>query len=371
MTRDARIFHVQTPYQALQALALASEGQGARTLVMVPSHPSQSLILDALTSAAGSPFDTVHRLDAERPSIPLPSSTARRISAAVNVRRLSRLVQNADGPVEVFTGNAQTVEGQALVAAAARRRDGATAAVIEDGLLTYEKRAQPLAPAGLGARAASLVRRVYLGPGASRPAGQLPYDLLDAVYVSVPDALRSEDWFGLPVRAIPPPAAVAGVLDALASAIVPADEVARCRTLDALVVLPHSSLLSGAEAVSAFSRLVEVLADRGLRVGLKYHPRDDQRYLAHLSRGEIVTMRPDIAVEFLFVLAGSALQWIVTDRTTAVVSGPRYCPAARTITFSAGGSAELQATYQRLVAATGGTLVESPAEALELVAGSV
>jgi hypothetical protein len=367
----AAIYHVQTPYHALQALALAAVDEVPSQLVAVPSHPSQGILLDALSSLPNSPFDAVHRLDAVRPALRrLPQTHARRLSAVRNGRDLRRLVTEAPEPVEVRTANVQTVEGRMLVAAASAA--GGRAAVIEDGLLTYEKRYVAAPPSrGVRRRLAGWSRQAYLGRWAASPAGQIPYEQLDALWVSFPEAIDPAAWPGVPVRPIPDPATVRPLLESLAAAVVDPVLQDAYRQLEAIVVLPHSTMLDGAEAEEALGRLIDELVDSGLTVGIKRHPRDDPAAFGRYLPSTITVIEPSLPVELIFLLPGSSVRWIVTDRTTAVLSGPRYRPTARTITFSNGVPPEVREAYERLMRATGGVLVDAPDAARKAITGHV
>ncbi|WP_334142976.1 hypothetical protein [Rhabdothermincola sp.] len=354
------VYHVQTPYHTLQALGLAATDGATSQLVAVPSHPSQAILLDALGDLPGSPFSAIRRLDAVRGGLErLPPTLARRISAAGNARRLHRSVASLGEAVEVRTANVQTVEGHALAAAAVA--SAGRVGVIEDGLLTYEKRYLAPAPRD-GARAALARwwRQLVFGRWAGTPAGVIPYQELDALWVSFPDAIDPGAWPGVPVRPIPDPAGARPLLEALASAVIGPDQRDAYRRLDTVLVLPHSAMLGGTAAIDALGRLVRGLVESGLVVGVKRHPRDDPATLDRVMPAAVTEIEPWLPVELLFLLPSSSLRWIVTDRTTVVLSGPRYCPAATTITFSNDVPPEARDAYERLMRATGGVLVDSP-----------
>lgn len=357
----AAIYHVQTPYHALQALALAAADDVPAQLVAVPSHPSQGILLDVLGSLPGSPFHAVHRFDAVHPGLRrLPPAQARRLSVMRNRRDLRRLVSDAPKPVEVRTANVQTVEGRMLVAAATSAAGG-RAGVIEDGLLTYEKGYVPRPPRrGVRQKLAGWSRQLYLGRWAASPAGHIPYEQLDALWVSFPEAIDPAAWPEVAVRQIPDPASVRPLLESLATAVVETDLQDAYRRLEAIVVLPHSTMLGGADAEEALGRLIGELVSSGLAVGIKRHPRDDPTAFSRHLPATVTVIEPSLPVELLFLLPGSSVRWIVTDRTTAVLSGPRYRPTATTITFSNGVPEEVRDAYERLMRATGGVLVDAP-----------
>ncbi len=207
-------------------------------LVATPMHPSQTSLVELLRYVPGQPFTEILVLPADRWGW-TGHRWRRRGTASLNARRLRAELARRPGRIDVYTSNIQTVEGFALAYATKTRTEPGSVSVVEDGLGTYEQRRREIiASAPDKARTRALARRAYLGPGAERQLGQMPFDLLDYLIVGWPTAIEPDDWPGVCIAQIPPPQLTWGILQSLASRAVSPDDAAATAGLDVLIALP-------------------------------------------------------------------------------------------------------------------------------------
>jgi hypothetical protein len=359
-------YHVQTSYHVLQALGLAaSSPTEERCLVSVPTHPSQVKLIEHLAHLPGQPFTDVVVRPANRWGW-RASLWQRRATATLNSRDLRRLLDTG-GPSDVFTSNIQTIEGYTLAYHAKTAADPGKVALVEDGLGTYEKRPVLRAsPREMSPR--DVVRRMYLGPAGLHRLEEMPAQMIDELLVGYPDAIDQAAWGGIPVAGLPRPEDLRELLVALAERCLPDFGWERRAEFDVLLALPLSSLLPDPhDYAQRLATLLASLVRAGMRVGIKHHPRDDHPVVTDHAGATILP--PGAPLELLLMVAGPNLRWLVTDRTTALVSAKRYRPDVDVVLLSGSiPEGTPRSEYDRVLSAAATRQVASFDELAALIA---
>lgn len=317
------IFHAQTPYHILCAVAAATTaGRSADDswLLVSTMHPSQRDFFERSQPMLSTWFSRTICLSADPPSS--PTRRARRaIGAAINVRRIERLVRH--GQVgDVFTSNLQTVEGAALAHATRTTSPTGRVHLVEDGLATYELHRSQILANEPGPASPPAARRLMRGRSAGVPLNPLPAYLAATLLAARPDLLDPATWDPLEVQPLP-----LEVTRPLASQLIRSSwPDAKLDQLEALVLLPHSSMLDADADGRAIEASLRSLGPLG-RIGIKYHPREPTRYLES-TLPNAVELPTEVPAELVMAAAAETLRHVVSGRTTALITAATFSPRA-------------------------------------------
>jgi hypothetical protein len=122
--------------------------------------------------------------------------------------------------------------------------------------------------------------------------------------------------------------------------------IARIRTVDAVVTVSHSSVGSGSVAYrKGLAAIVGQLIRRGCRVGIKYHPREAEPDYLGLARGDgVVGLPQGLPLEYLYILSATRatgtedafapLRYVIGDVSTTLLTARWIVPDAHCISLA-------------------------------------
>jgi hypothetical protein len=319
------VFVAYTPYHVLLAYCLARTEFADRDsiLVLVEDAVGEIDYPDLILARQEPGFQEVLKL----PGLFGEENRIRRKRVLFsNVRRLRRTFRHRDiGPVLVF--NDARPESQYFLS----RPGAGFGYFVEDGGAVYGAD-EMRAPAATG-----LVNRILFGRTWETVKVQGTSSHIKGLRLVHPRAVRRE------LREMPAaPISAAPLVDlhdedqfrraVFQRAGLPATGLPR---LGAVLVLPHSERVVDARR---YGELLEVivtsLRDRGLRLGVKYHPRESAgNYLSVLVKNLVVLPRA-LPMESIFLWAGADLRFVLGDISTAFFTAPWLVPHIRAVSFA-------------------------------------
>lgn len=326
------LYLASTPMIALLAAAIARQRPGAHRLVLIEDFGQADRFAALLQRWRDCPFEAVERLpgrytEHQRGSGDHPRGLVQawrrmRVKRALRRDTLQRLrtLDAGFAPGQVWVGNDRKVETQYALHLACRRAGSAVGQYLDDGLYTYlgDVRTRPLVR-----RLDWLVKRLGYGRWwhYADQAGTSPW--IGAAWLAFPADARDQSpqrqrhrlqpaWFTTPAFAR---------LGLLAAREFGLD---RHRLLHAglVLVLPHSNQFAlNRGLVEGLRALVGHAAGQGLKVALKYHPRERDPDPGGLRiEGCTVDLPPLLPMELLLILLAPGTV-LVGEGSTALLAG--------------------------------------------------
>ncbi len=314
------LYIAHTPYHVIQANGLASESDEPRSdqnLVGILDADMERL-LRSLRAADDTPFGSIRTMPGAYGLTSDSEHTTPRshLRAKYNTLKLRRFVDRHDVD-RVYSFNDYRPEDQAAFDAVTRRSSGGDSRRIyaEDGTSAYlyQERNWDWFD--------TLKLRLLYGRWWTKIPQHGASKWIDEIRVSFPEQARPE-LRDLPISELPrrevlsladrswfrryvEETGVGGDLD----------------SLDGVVFVSHPDGLAHLDTyVETIQRLVDRLADRGYRLGVKYHPRETVERL-DTSRSDVVTLPSDVPAEVLFI-ASPDMEFVVGNHSTALLSAP-------------------------------------------------
>lgn len=325
------LFFASTPLIALQAAAHALQRPGPHRLVLIEDFDRADRLQHLLETWPDCPFERIERLpgrvtEAERGGGDRPRTLAaawRRVRVKRQLRRQTLAsIASWDAtfrPTSVWVGNDRKVETQYALHLASTRMGRAVGHYLDDGLYTYlgDVRSRPWVRAVDQAIKRGVYGRWWVQ---ADQAGTAPW--IAEAWLAFPAHARDQST-GRVRHAVPPalfhqPALLRLALHAARTLGVDRPALRRA---DLVLVLPHSNqFASNAGLVDGLVRLVEAMVARGVRVALKYHPRERDSDPGGLHRqGTTFTLPALLPVELLLPLLPRGAV-IVGEGSTALLA---------------------------------------------------
>jgi len=320
----ADLFLAHTPYHVLLAIGAARPGS---TLVVVTDFASSDLLLDSVRDCSDSPFTHVRVI---------PGGNGR--TAVGQVWRRARnawQLRLTDLPAvdRVLVSNDYLPEDQALLNRVASRWPNAVRCYLEDGAAAYSGNGF-----GFGTEWwRTAFRKACFGPWYRYVNVMGTHPLLQRALLLFPEHARPElqrlprDAYGADSFHQPH---VRTFIDHYWERWTRLyGEVPEVETL--LLVAHHELAMRLPDYAKAFRGVCAKAAEKGQRVGVKYHPRETQPDPLRLTELPGVAVLPRaLAAEFLFVRQGKRLRLLVGDITTALMSARLLAPDARVVSLA-------------------------------------
>jgi hypothetical protein len=344
---ERNLVMANTPLVVLEAAAAARHAGTRAQLVLLEDFDLAAQLAAMLRRWRDNPFEAIVRLPGRHEEHRRGpggqrglSAFARRIAVKRDIRRETlAMLRELDArfePDAVWVGNDKKVETQYALHLASTRAGVRAGRYLDDGLHSYlgRFRERPLVR-----RMDELVKRVGYGRWARRvpQIGTSPWiaeswvafpaETLDQAPARLRHALPREWFTGRDVLR----------LSALAAREFGVDRRA-LRGCSAVLVLPHSNLLRGNEALLLrLRRLMEAAQACGRRVALKYHPRErDSDPAGLLAEGQALVLPKTLPMELLLpllpsgtLLAGEASTALLTARWLSPALAVRDLGSAR------------------------------------------
>jgi hypothetical protein len=334
MREPRAVFVALSPYHVFLALGLAWKQRRrgpAADLILVKEFAGAGALIRILGDWADSPFAEI---------LPLPASNRsdwslprRLLQARSNARRVRRWVERRDpGAVHVF--NDARPESQAALAAAG---PGALRIAVEDGTAFYGENRFPQHH-GLLAKG---LRRLLYGKAwrAFERIGEHPE--LDEILALFPDQITESLRTGRHVTGLDPTPFEDPALREPAERWLQSFglEVETVADLDTLVLPAHSELMPDPQGYRDMLRQAcRDAVDRGHRVGLKLHPREEGDPYGTAEFSGIQPLPHGMAVEFLLLLTPN-LRSVVGGASTALLTTRRLRPTVPVVCLDPRGAA--------------------------------
>ena len=327
------LFLAQTAYHVLLAAGLAEQarraGAGPSRLLAVEDFHQAAEFLAALREWPHNPFDDVVSLGPYERGTDLrrKHASARRLAAAVH-RQLG-------GPVRaLYLFNDRNVFAQHALQEVARRHPDAERIAVEDGSSAYSQQRYKR----YNAWRAFLYRRRH-GPGWHNLEVLGTHPLVQRFVGHYPEAFRPELAYRPHQRY---PTAILGELDLAAFARALAQRLgvdpAPWQGADVVLAVPGDYVFRfNADYPQRMGALLRELAAAGLRVALKYHPRDPQPdFLGAAGIAGTVEIPRALPMEFAYLLLDARPRLALGDISSAFVLARHFNAGLRPVYFRHG-----------------------------------
>lgn len=356
---SSSFFLASTPLNIFNALAIASTVDRAthQVLCLIDQPAGENPYFEILQTMNDSPFCSVHLFHSKK------GGRSRRQTRRSTLKELACLIARHP-PSTLWGGNDRRVEFQFALHHARQFDSNVKGCYLDDGTFTYTgRRTRWLERMGVE----PWVKRRAYGDFYEAPSTVGGSRGIEEVWAAYPDEV-CEGLRDKSIRAIPVHAYRSNTVLSLASLMLEryGVEMATLQKLQALILLPHASLIGDAESYREnFGKLLQEWGRKGWTIGVKYHPRQsgtDPLALAEFPGVELLPAK----VNFEALLMGLNTPLIVGDFSSALLNA-RWLRSDLRV-FSLVRSAELSATQQRLLQLFGRlgiTVVKNPAEVLQ------
>lgn len=328
------LFLIQTAYHVLLAIGLAeqlrSAGQGESTLLFIEDFWNAPEFLAAIRDWPGNPFARLVTLGAYR-------RYHGRRSKRASVRALSQAIsaQLRERPVRaLYVFNDRNIFAQCTLRDVARLYPDAARIAVEDGSAAYSD-----ARYRRYNRWRALLHRWRYGPQWHNLEVLGTHPLVQRFIGHYPQAFRPE------LAARPHERYPGEVLAQL-----PLEDFARrlglrlgidatsWQAADVLLPAPGDYVFDfNPDYPQRMRAVVGALVDAGLRVGLKYHPREQvPDYLGLTQQPNVIELPRAIPVECMYLLFDAQRRIVLGDISSAIMMADKFNPSLRPVVFRHG-----------------------------------
>lgn len=328
--RASALYVTFTPYHVFLATVLAGARlrQLRQDLIVVSDFADAQFLVQALRTWDGNAFTEIHLLPG---AYGVRKKILRQFAYAANIPRIRRTVSKL-AIDEVYVFNDARPEAQAALHYARTQSPDLRVVFVEDGLTAYGSHGR--SPGSMFARlgAMALFGRFWQDVtvlGTSR--------WVNSVGAIFPSCVRPE----LRRHPIRPVTDLSGLPERLARHVI------RClggtclrpedfKELEVVVAITQSAV---ARAVPDYpqtvKRCISDVADAGLRVAVKYHPREPLGDYLNLGQDRRIVQLPKmLPIELIYALAGGRLRVVIGDLSNALLTARWLCPRASVLTLA-------------------------------------
>jgi len=326
--KPAALFLVSTPLNLFIASGIAV--QRADTM-------NAHLVFIDQGSITGNPYITATQDWPQSPfaSVTVLPAKTRRLGDKLNTRRatflqLETLIHQLT-PAQIYTGNDRRIEFQFVMHVATRLNRNVTGAYLDDGTFTYVGRTDK------GVQDTvfdNLMKKLVYGRWWRQPETVGGSTWISEAYVAFPalahPLIQRKVLHSLDTECFRSPAILALSEKLLAQFALDRGVLQR---LDILFTLPHDSLI---QHQGDYNRMlagaIENLHNKGLRVGVKYHPRHDPINDLNLKTLDNIQVLPQrLGFEAILPLLGNTT--IIGDVSTTLLSSKWLRPDLKTVSL--------------------------------------
>lgn len=317
-----------TPYHAFLSIGLNAQfGMSRDTVMMIGDSAGAELIADVLKRSDASPFHTV-QYDADpttRQTLP-----GRVLSLRKNSRRIARHLLNSEyNRIVVF--NEQRPESQAAIYWSKRAFPATRGYCAEDGWTAYLEDVYQFTHHPV----ARVARKLAYGFWWEDVATAGGYSSADGLLTVAPKAVNGQR--GCPVMEICRDHFFTDSMQVLAGEVLEAEGFSTddLSAIDAVVFLARSTIVQKLKNYPAMvTRAIGALRSRGMRVAIKYHPREPRQNPYGLDGlPEIVQLPAALAAEFLLINADARFRVVLGDITTSLMTAKWLFPESSVLCF--------------------------------------
>ena len=272
-----------------------------------------------------------------RPGRPGSSLLANRIRAARSAARYHRMATEAEySEVRVFSGTDTAT--QAYLYEVKRRSPTTKRVMLEDGGIFYNSQFIGGDVASEGYPRWKLIAgRIAYGPAWAAVKKNGIGEVIDEIHLTAPELARKQ-WTSLDLVKLPPdhllrlsdtdlPSVYLSLFDC---------DAREMATVEAVFILSRSDGLLGDPKgyVETVDALLNAMRRRGLKVALKYHPKEPlPDYMGLRDKTGVVEIPRELPMELLFLVAADSLKFVLGDTSTALLAAPWMLPDCRSVSF--------------------------------------
>jgi hypothetical protein len=333
--KPAALFLVSTPLNLFVATGIASQQADA--------HDAHLVFIDQ-GSVTGNPYITATQNWPRSPfaSVTVLPAKAQQARDKLKARRdgflqLETLIHRLT-PARIFTGSDRRVEFQFAMHAATGVMSNVAGIYMDDGTFTYVGRKDK------GAQDTvidNLLKKLVYGCWWRQPGTVGGSSWISEAYVAFPaqahPLIRNKTLHPLGIEYFRTPAVQALSARLLEQFALSADALQR---LDILFTLPHDSLIKNqGDYNRVLSEAIAALCHRGLRVGVKYHPRHDSKNDLNLKTLNTIKILPQqLAFEAILPLLGTTT--IIGDISSTLLTSKWLRPDLKAVSLRFGPTAQ-------------------------------
>ena len=330
------LYWIGTPRHFLIAAGMASRGseQCDSDLLLTSQQGYVSGIMDVLDSWSGNPFSHMRLVQIPRTKNPL----SRRLRLTKDISRYRRVARTQEF-TEIRAFVATTYEAQAFLYEVRKRFPNTKRVMIEDGGIFYNTQFIGGDTAKKGySRLKLLAGRAFYGAAWAAVKKNGIGEVIDEIHLIAPKLVRRE-WLSHNLVELSP-----DHLHQLAKTDLPEIylQIAGCSIeeltdIECFVILSRSDGVASdlVKYVDTVNELLGMAKDQGLKIGAKYHPKEQERdYMMLGEKSWIVEMPRELPSELLFIVNSTNLQYVLGDTSTALLSGPWLLPKCAIISFA-------------------------------------
>ena len=330
------LYWIGTPRHFLIAAGMAVGGDDVSNshLLLTSAQDYVDGIRVVLDRWSASPFSLTRIV---RPNRPGNSLLANRIRAARAAARYRRMANGAEySEVRVFSGT--DIATQAYLYEIKRRSPATRRVMVEDGGIYYNDQFIGGDVAGESYPGWKMIAgRLLYGPAWAAVKKNGLGEVVDEIHLTAPELARKQ-LASLNLVKLPPdhlrrlsdtdlPGVYLSLFDC------DAEELA---SVEFAVILSRSDGLLGDPKgyVETVAALLSAARRRGLKVALKYHPKEQARdYMGLRDETGVVEIPRELPMELLFLVGADSLKFVLGDTSSALIAAPWILPHCRAVSF--------------------------------------
>jgi hypothetical protein len=319
-----------TPYHVFLATLLAGgrPRQLRQDLIVVADFTDAQFLIKALRTWDENSFTDIRLLPG---AYGLRRKGMRQLAYAANIPRIRRSVSKLVVD-EIYVFNDARPEAQAALHYGRTKNPNVIVTFVEDGLTAYGSHGR--APGSVFARlgAMALFGRFWEDVtvlGTSR--------WVNSVRATFPSFVRPE-LKRYPIRPVVDPSGLPGrlaqhVMRCLGATCFRSEDLGK---LEVVVAITQSSVARAVpDYAQAVTQCISDIADAGLRVAVKYHPREPLGDYLNLGQDRRIMQLPKmLPIELIYALAGERLRVVIGDLSNALLTARWLCPRASVLTLA-------------------------------------
>ena len=331
------LYWIGTPRHFLIAagMAVGDAGRCDSHLVLTSREDYVGGIETVLDRWSASPFSQVRTIRSPAFGASRFSNMLRERRNLERFRRMARDSEREYSEMRVFPVN--WAPAQAFLYETRRASPATRRVMLEDGGILYN--AQPIGAAGAGEypRWKLAAARMLYGPAWSAISKNGNGEIVDEMQVIAPELVRGE------MSGVKRVELSADHLRRLADTELPdvylslyGCDAQQMQGVEFAVILSRSDGLLGgmvsyAETVNA---LIATARRRGIRTGIKYHPKESMPdYLGLADQSDVFEIPREIPMELLFIVNPRNLRFVLGDASSALFGAPWMLPDCRAVSF--------------------------------------
>lgn len=266
-----QLFLASTPLHILNSVAIASQTPGQQSCLWVIDQPQvgDNPYLDVLRSWDLSPFSEVKISQGHIKPLKAKLAHRKKVFADIDFW----IAKNQ--PSEIYTGNDRRIEFQYAMHATEAQGVNCNGFYMDEGTFTYVGRA---ASASFSDRVIdNLLKKITYGRWWKHPPTIGGSEWISGVYAAFPDLIHPllKSKTVIPLQPLYKKASSVSIYCRLLSDYLSAPTNI-LSSLDCVLTLPHESIIEKIPGYqAAMSETLTLLTAQGLKVGVKYHPRNE------------------------------------------------------------------------------------------------